>query len=647
MILKVIAKSGLVSLATLVLVGVLPASVVLAEETTDSPPPAESATQAAPEQSSEETRGPDEPQGPDANTYTYNPDTGKWENEHYIWDPVTKQTQPKNPQTYSYNPDSQRWDTTEWRYNPASGKYEPNIVSVRAEDLPDEQRPGSSGQFDLFYDASISNNIQMDAASGNALVSNNTLGGNALSGNASSILNLLNMLQTSAAALQGNNLAVFSHDVYGDVQGDLMINPNVLLTSNTNSSPPDNLTINVQDSGSINNDITLASRSGDAAVTTNTAAGNATTGNAAAVANIVNIINSIIGSGQSFLGSVNIHGSLDGDILLPPELLEVLLASSGASSNLNSAYDSLANINNNQSINNNVNLTASSGNALVSNNTRAGNATTGGSQTNLTILNLAGTQIVGKDVLLVFINVMGNWVGVLYSAPPGSTAAAIGSGITQNSTNSNSIDVEATTNQTINNDIDLTAVTGDASVANNTTAGNATSGDALAAANILNILNSTFSLADWFGILFINVFGSWNGSFGIDTAAGNRPETAVFGISSNQNRAFAPPVSDVRVFRFVPSGGSSQDNNQFELAGADAAASSGSSFSGGDILGGLPQFSTAGRASNLSNSNFNLLFPVLGGIIGFGLLGAEKLVKRREELSSLRELSRIVFRGKL
>jgi len=48
----------------------------------------------------------------------------------------------------------------------------------------------------------------------------------------------------------------------------------------------------------------------------NTTAGSATTGDAAAIANIVNVINSIIGAGQSFIGTININGNLDGEILL-------------------------------------------------------------------------------------------------------------------------------------------------------------------------------------------------------------------------------------------------------------------------------------------------------------------------------------------
>ncbi|MBI4033842.1 hypothetical protein HY379_02470 [Candidatus Saccharibacteria bacterium] len=662
-----VLKGGSVSVAVLILAVVSPTSTVLAQEATPTevapaesteqipvaePSPEGTVTAPAQDQTTtttiENIRGPSEPNGVDANTYTYNSETGMWENEYYIWDPVTKQTKPKSPQTYSYNPETGMWDTTEWRYNPTTDKYEPNTLSVSTASLPEGQVPNSGGLYDLFYDATISNNILLDSSSGNATVASNTTAGSALSGDAAALLNLINLLGGSTGLVQGGNFSVFNSNIYGNVQGDLMIDPGQILA---NSSTAQNVTVNSQDSGSIDNNITLAAQSGDATVVTNTSAGDATTGTAATVANIVNMINSIIGSGQSFLGTINIYGSLNGDILLPPDLLQTLLSSNGgvtaSTSGPNSGTDvssdtnTLANLTTNQAINNQLNLEATSGAAAVTNNTTAGSATTGSAQTSLTILNLTGNQIVGKDVLLVFINVMGQWVGVLFSAPSGSTAAAIGGGITQNTTLTDNTNVDSTTNQTINNTLNLTSVSGDATVADNTTAGGATSGDAMAAANLLNILNSTFSLADWFGILFINVFGSWNGSFGIDTAAGNPP---AIGSAASQTATGDGPIKGVRVFRFVPSS-ASDDGSQFQLASATAASQD--DPGAGSSAGLFPVLANTTGSGNGSSSGFNLLLPVVGSLVGLSLLGAERLMKKREESMSLRNLSRIVFRGKL
>jgi hypothetical protein len=386
---------------------------------------------------------------------------------------------------------------------------------------------------------------------------------------------ILNLLQ-SATSLQGGNITTFSQDV-GDWQGDLVIDPSQLSNLGTLSPniSPNNLTINSQASGQINNDITLGATTGNASVTQNTTAGNATTGDAAAIADIVNVINSVIGAGQSFIGTININGNLDGDILLPPDALNTLLAAGATTSGPNSPLSSGANNNltatltDTSSINNTLNLNAQTGSAAVTNNTTAGNATTGDASTNLTVLNLTGKQVVGSDALLVFVNVMGKWVGMIVNAPAGSNAAALGGGISTNGPNSpanssgdSNTNVNSTNNSSINNNVKLNSTSGNALVSDNTTAGNATSGKAMANLSLLNISTSSLSLSNWLGILFINVFGSWNGSFGIDTAAGNKP---VANSSSGSNTAIAEAVKSVKVFSFVPKVSSGSSSNSFNV----------------------------------------------------------------------------------
>src|SRR6185369_250889 len=131
---------------------------------------------------------------------------------------------------------------------------------------------------------------------------------------------------------------------------------------------------------------------------------------------------------------------------------------------------------------------------------------------------------------LVFVNVLGKWVGMIMNAPQGSTAAELGDGISQTGPNYNiSTALNTTDNSTltntanlgITNDLNVHARSGDASVTGNTSGGNAQTGDAQTAVNVLNMLGNNLSLSDWFGVLFINVFGAWNGSFGVNTTAGD------------------------------------------------------------------------------------------------------------------------------
>lgn len=609
------------------------------------------------------TTGPIEPQGPEASTYTYNPDTKMWENAYYIWNPATNQTTPKTSQTYSYNPATGRWDTTDWIYDAAKGAYVPNVVSVVqppagavteggpvASDVSTEGPNSpvsvdgeSTGLYDNFYNASISNNLNQTAKSGNAAVTLNTTGGSALSGNATNMANILNLLMSSAAPLQ-NGLASFTQNIYGDVQGDILIDPSQLPsnTSLSTNNTPNNLTINSKATGVINNNITLDSTSGDATVSQNTTAGNATTGNAHAVADIMNVINSVIGSGSSFMGTINIFGNLDGDILMPPDTLNSLLASGGSpivtqgpNSPINSDGSNTlkAELTNNTNINNLVNLSAATGSAQVSNNTTAGNATTGNAETNLTVLNLTGQQIIGKDAILVFVNVLGKWVGMIVNAPSGATSAALGGGITTAGPNS-PVDINGDTatnlnyenNSSINNNVNASALSGNALVTSNTRAGNATSGNATASVNLLNISSSSLSLSNWLGILFINVFGSWNGSFGIDTAAGNKPQVA--GVSNSENTA-ANSVKAVKVFSFRPTADSTDSYRMVQLASA-----SNPNDSSDDEKKPIPLVAVNNTTpkSPARASRSNSLFLAAGSLFLLaGILGSQELLTRRKE----------------
>ncbi|MEO5499671.1 MAG: hypothetical protein ABIR46_04185, partial [Candidatus Saccharimonadales bacterium] len=558
--------------------------------------------------------GPQEPTGVDASKYVYNEATGMWENDKYSWNPQTNQTSPITAQTYSYNPDTGHWDTTQWIYDAPSGTYVPNIISViappdsattvgsseemgpsipaesgstgteasRTSPLSFAQPPTSTnssinsssestGVFDMFYNAVISNNINSTALTGDALVAMNTLAGNALSGDASSIATVFNLLQSVwNLGLTGSLLNVFTQNLFGNIVGDLWLDPGEP-SGSVSSNTSNDLTINATGNTAIENVINLEAVSGDATVTKNTTAGNATTGTATVIANIINAINSSIVSGGTFLGMLNIYGSLDGDILLPQELISSLLAANTLGT-LNTSQisntDILGNFTNNASTTNNIVASAGSGDAEVSQNTSAGNATSGDAETNVTVLNLTGRQVIGANALLVFVNVMGTWVGMIVDAPVGSTSAALGGGITSD----NSLTLNGESNQSITNDVNVNAQSGDALVSQNTQAGNATSGDAYAAVNILNLNGSQFALTDWFGILFINVFGAWNGSFGIDTLAGELlPQaTATGGMGagslpiglSEQAGQIGP--EQIKAFSFVP-----QSDGTYELESSD------------------------------------------------------------------------------
>ena len=670
---RLIARSFMLTFAAVAVTGLFPAAGYATEElltppaeaapattsetTTSSPPaesspaPVETATIAPPPPPPVTTTGPQQPTGADSKNYTYNEATGLWENDYYSWDPLTKKTTPKTSPSYSYNPATGMWDTEQWRYNAATGKYEPNIVSVarlpagqegQAEQLAIAGHPADgslindsdSSQlfFTGFYDAGISNRIVSRAISGDALVSRNTLAGSALSGDALVISNLFNLLQSSTNIGAGG-MASFMYDINGDVIGDLYIDPTIFAQLQAANVPPSaadsSAKIDIESNAKIANGVDLAALSGNATVAENTAAGNAATGTANAVANVVNMINSLIAANQSFMGVININGNFQGDILMPPGQLTELLASNFPSTTLSLEGDSrlLADLASNQNITNNVSLAALSGNATVAENTAAGNAATGKATTNLTVFNMTGRQVVGSNALLVFVNVLGEWVGIIVDAPAGSTAAALGGGVTAcggcGSAEKTSYDVSG--NSAIVNDIDVKAISGDAEVSRNTSAGDAASGDASASANILNLINDSFSLSNWFGLLFINVFGSWYGSFGVDTAWGD----PVAMPSPSPSSAGGAATTTAQVFKFVPKekGGyrlskvPSGFGGDREVFARPVSAVLASSHGGGS---NTPPAGISDATASRSKG-FSWFFPSLGLAVGLGLLGVERL----------------------
>lgn len=597
-------KRTLLSLAVVLLTAFFP-GVAMADTTSATTPVDNTSSQPCVAPQSTQP-GVHQPVGADAATYTYNCDTGLWENTYYTFDPATGivSIKPAYAPAYAYNTATGMYDTTVYIYSAPLYKYVPTTLSVSqppagATITVPAPTPASTtaGNLDPSNNTSTTNNTQQNtptlnstsndvtttgvdttigsqAITGDASILANTKAGDATSGNAQGVVNIINALQSSGSLLGNGNLVTFESNIDGDVNGDLILDPTELAQPASNSKPLSNtnVKVNSQTGQQINNNVTLGANSGNATVSENTEAGSATSGTANAVANIVNMLNSIVSGGQSFLGVININGNLNGDILLPENFVNQLLADNVPTTTIDTSQvktnSTLANIVNNQAINNNVTTTAASGQAAITANTKAGNATSGTASTNITVFNLTGSNIIGTNDLLVFVNVLGKWVGMIMSAPAGTTAAELGGGITSNSATNNNTDVNVANNQQINNNVSVNAQSGNATVDRNTKAGNATSGNATASANLLNIENSSLAFANWFGMLFINVFGTWNGSFGVDTAAGDStPGTS----SPASNSSTSSPV---QVFRFVPSSSSTSSHKAPETTAPTATSAS-------------------------------------------------------------------------
>ncbi|USN96773.1 MAG: hypothetical protein H6797_01045 [Candidatus Nomurabacteria bacterium] len=563
---------------------------------------------------------------------------------------VSADTAQNKKHNYTYNTADKHWSDEDWTWNKATGKYVKNTsVSPSPSDSPaptsdttppdttakssDPAPAGDATVTDSTNAAAttndnnnvgVTNNLNSNTGSGDAGVVKNTTAGDAQTGDANGSTTIINSVHSTVGNGDTSGIAHFTMNLYGDITGDISIGPNInnaTIDKNTNLSSK----TNVNNNDTLVNNQTLKSTSGNATVSGNTTAGSAKSGNANTVADVMNLIDTIIAANKSFIGTVNIYGNLNGDILVSPDFIPQLLASN-AQVYGNYNLDQTANINDNQSIVNNVKLNATSGTATVSGNTTAGTAKSGNAQTNLTILNLTGHQVDAKKSLLVFVNVLGKWVGMIVDAP-GATSAALGSGVISDTTNISDT-ANLNNNAKIINNLDLSSASGDATVTKNTTAGDAVTGNATASANIANISTSQFNLSDWFGVLFINVYGTWIGSFGINTAAGTITPLSGDAVPSAGARIAAlPTAGQLMHFGYTPA-----TQSHATVAGVSG---SGSKPTGGKPftqLSGLRAPSEQLRLIPVAPKPFEDVFSNILMTIGFGaagISGALWLIRKR------------------
>lgn len=635
------------------------------------------------------------PNGASSGTFTYNCDSGLFENAHYTYNPTTGDRVAKDPVVYTCDPATHTYNYTTWSYNAPSNSYAPRTENVtqppagatvvdcpplpasdpspantNTTDAPDGSTatgkaaaisPSSpSGGTTLNNSlnntanltnttgVTLDNTLHSNATSGNVMLLGNTTAGNASTGNADVLAMEMNMLQSSVDFGLDGQPITFLANIDGDVNGDFLLDPSTLSNvqaTTTHTDLSNSLTLNNTTDATLNTDLKLNAASGNATVDANTTAGDVTTGNANAVADVVNVINSVITAGHSFMGIVNINGNLNGDILLPPDFIDQLIAANvptvtitapGSTNSNTTDITNAATVNNvnTQGITNNIHTAASSGNANVSKNTTAGNVTTGNATTEITAFNLTGSSVIGDNALLVFVNAPGQWVGLIVNAPTGATAAGLGGGLTQNTTVNNTASLNNDTNQQINNDIDVTARSGDATATRNTTVGNVRTGDAKAAVTVNNIANSKLSLKGWFGLLFINVFGTWHGSFGINTSAGDPiPATGGRGAGSGTSTAEAPEVVPA-VFHFVPHA----DNHSGSFTPVTAGSSAGNDTGGitespvNAVLAASTTPHTTASTAQLTgpHGNFARTAIIIGGFTALTIIG-DALYSRRKE----------------
>ena len=279
--------------------------------------------------------------------------------------------------------------------------------------------------------ASISNDILVRSGTGG----NNILGaGGILTGDAYAAANVINLANTN---IVNSNYMLMVFNNFGDWAGDLVLPSADYFESNFSfgGSGSSQNTPSTASSSSAFGDV---SNTNDALVTTtgttsastggNEVSGTSTgirTGRALSFASIINRLNSNYTNTDQLFIVFRIAGRWNGNVFGRPNNvewrdtgngLEVYGLGSGET-NSNSASVNTINTQNNAAITNNVSVYALTGENKIRGNGDSG-ISTGNAYAASSVLNLANTNVYGRNWILAIINIFGDWTGNLSFGRP-------------------------------------------------------------------------------------------------------------------------------------------------------------------------------------------------------------------------------------
>ena len=293
---------------------------------------------------------------------------------------------------------------------------------------------------------SITNEVDLSAASGNAVARNNTQSGDVTTGNVTAQANIINLISSFISS--GDSFFGIMN-IFGNLNGDILF-PDGFLNGLLPGSPAPGGTAAQADTtgagsqnqvGVSNNASTLATgsstqafnnridtnaRSGNVATDGNTVAGSATTGAATTAGSLFNLSNTSVFGDNAVLVMVNVLGHWMGRIMTIPggTTQSALLTGnakvaqndtgSGSTNTTTTSNDRSARINQAAvgSITNDVKVNAASGDATAQDNTKVGDVTSGTAKATSSVANIMNSALNIKHWFgVLVINVFGGWIG--------------------------------------------------------------------------------------------------------------------------------------------------------------------------------------------------------------------------------------------
>lgn len=418
--------------------------------------------------------------------------------------------------------------------------------------------------------AQMENKLAALSSTGFNYANLNTLDGQVVTGDALATLNLLNKLNSNMTGVGGFAVYNVYDNFYGDIVFQLpklasgFTSATSTVSKNSVTGPNSNNIADAQNSFTVNeasgndatlvNDLVLEAVSGGNSASFNTGGGSIKTGNAASLANVINMVNTNLNVSQWLVGVVNVFGTLAGNIILPQDesgppvennttfLAENSNTGFGSTNNVTVDIEKSTEVTNNNEadIQTNLEVTANSGDNTANINTGGGGITTGQSDVSVSNTTVANSNTVKEEetVWMVIVNEMGKWVGHIIGAPWESNIASNGlplvnqtSGVPEQSYSvlaqntgtgplSNNEASYSETDETtiannntagIVNNVKASSDTGNNDTSYNTGAGVIDTGNAKTGVNLVNMVNTNV-VAKKFVTILVNVLGEFLGN---------------------------------------------------------------------------------------------------------------------------------------
>ena len=376
-------------------------------------------------------------------------------------------------------------------------------------------------------DSKVTDEADVLANTGNNVASENLGDVDLKTGDALAWLNLLNFLNTN---IVGSNFELLVLDV-NENSGEIDLNElwkqlqeqsssdSVFLVGDESSSNL-RLVVSNKNTADLENNVNVCVTTGDNQANQNNSA-EVDTGDATALANIINMVNANILGSKFFFGIINITGQFTGNLILPrPERFL------GTGDSTVGGEGTVFENQNTASLSDILASWANSGGNTENNNGGDNTIDTGSATAVSTDLSLVNLNLYQNDWFYLLMNILGSWNGKTsgWSNPEATDettgqnqAYEVGSqsslpeGSSTDIGSTPPIDFQNQNTANVRNNINVSASTGGNQANGNINGASIKTGNAKAVLNMLNLINLNILASRWFMGL-VNVLGSWSGN---------------------------------------------------------------------------------------------------------------------------------------